>query len=530
MSTNLSKLLETGGLRQCKVVSGLSGLEKTISYVTVMEVPDITTWLKGNELILTSLYPIKDDYKAQGELIDRLHEVGTSAIAIKPNRYVQTIPDIMKVKSNKFNIPIIEIPEEVSYLDILTPAMNTIFNQKIILEEDLEHAVGELSHVLLKKNQFHSFLETVSKLTQSEIGLEVIPPYIELSLPENEIEPLNHIQLKKIEENGKSLWMNRKKANIIYEGCIVTPIYVEGRMSGMLTSFGQRGNVEMQTAILEKAAKILSLEFLREKVKYEIEQKYRDEFFSDLFFNQHINKEDLVDKGKKYGFRENEEYVCIAVHYKGDVEKGTSELIADLECAMSTIEYDVIIGQVRHSTYILFPVKGRNQKELKGSIELFSEKVCYKYINFCLGVGRTYKGIEGLRKSFKEAKQSVIFGPLWSEKSINYFQAIGLYRLVSLIDNKEELKQLYEETIGKLVVKEDKSELDLIETLEVYFNNNESLRETADQLYIHVNTLKYRLSKIKLLTGLDLNRSEEKVMLNMGLKIHRYLDNYNKFT
>ncbi|KHF39463.1 PucR family transcriptional regulator [Halalkalibacter okhensis] len=532
MGSTLNKLLKVGGLRHCKVVSGHSGLSRTISYVTVMEVPDIINWLKGNELLLSSLYPIKDNLNAQAELIDRLHEVGTGALAIKANRFIGSVPEIMIKKSEQYGLPIIVIPEEVSYLDILTPAMNTIFNEKVILQEDLDQASSLLSEITLSENGISQFLETLSTLIKNKVFLESLVPYIEVPIKKSLFEPLTNQQIIELELVGRAVRMPRVIEGELVESCIVSPILLEGKLFGCITSFGFNEYIEIELAILEKASKLLSLDFLRKKVRYEIEQQYRNDFFRDLFFNQFVNKQDLVEKGKIYGFKENDEYVCISVSGQS-IKNGElfTENMLRIESGLERIDNEVIIGSVRHSLYILFPVKTRSKQELMQVIKEISKEIkLILRVDVYLGIGRTYQGVDGLRKSFREAEQAVTFGPVfWKDQLIFYFNQIGLYGLIALVEGREELMQFFNETIGELVSNEKPGELDLIETIEQYFKCNESLTATANHLFIHVNTLKYRLQKIKLITGLSLQNTEEKIMLNMGLKIHHFLNSDYRF-
>lgn len=533
MGISLSKLLKTGGLRHCQVVAGKNGLDKTVSYVTVMEVPDIINWLKGNELLLTSLYPIKDDPKAQADLIERLHEVGTTAIAIKPNRFIESIPEEMKERAEKYAIPIIEIPESISYLDIISPAMNAIFDEKVVLQEDLEQASSLLSEISLYENGFSIFIDTLSMLTKNEVYLESLAPYIEVPAQEEQLEPLNEQQVNELKVVQRAVRMPRIKDGEQVEACIVSPILIDGELYGTISSFNSNADyMEMELAILEKASMLLSLEFLRKKVKYDIEQQYRNDFFRDLFFNQFMNKQDLIEKGQIYGYKENQDYLCISVSRKElDNGKLFTKWMSRIETLLRQIEATVIIGTVRHSLYLLLPVKNRSQQELRKIINQIATGIKQVVqVDVCFGIGRTYSGVEGLRKSFREAEQAVVLGPVfWKDQSIIYFNNIGVYRLISLVDNREELRQFYEETVGKLAANDSGSDLNLIETLEQYFKHNESLTETAKQLFIHVNTLKYRLQKIKSISGLSLQKTEEKLMLNMGLKIHRYLEGDCRF-
>ncbi|RKQ29283.1 PucR family transcriptional regulator [Oceanobacillus halophilus] len=526
MGIPLNKLLKVGGLRHCQVVAGHSGLENMVNNVTVMEVPDIVTWLKGNELLLTSLYPIKDDVEKQVELLDKLQEVHTVALAIKPARFVDAIPEEMKTKADEYGIVLLEIPEQISYLDILSPAMNAIFNQKVVLQEDLEYATRLLDEISIANGGFDRFIETLSYLAKSKVFLESYVPYIHLSEQKESLETLNVEQLRELEAVQRPIRMMRKDARGDLVSCIVAPILVEGDLYGSVTCWDyQSGFMEVDLAIQEKAASLLSLQFLRKKIKYDVEQNYKSEFIRDLLFNQEMNRKDLVERAETYGFRRNERYLCILANKKeGLSEDVFKERISQIEVKTNQLEKGAITAAIRNSILFIIPEKNRSIQGIKKVAEkllMEIEKVTHTRVR--IGIGPAYLGINGLRRSFSEAEKAISLGTeLWEDKAIVHYDSLGVYRLISLVDDHQELENYYDESMKKLIVYSRENDLNLLRTLEMYFKCNESLKETASQLYIHVNTLKYRLQKIKQITGLNLNLSEDKLMLLMGLKIYHY--------
>ncbi len=105
------------GSRQLQEVQnrrGENGLDRVIDHVTVMGVPDVIQWLKGNDLLLTSLYPIKENQKAIQSLVVQLNDVNSSALAIKTQRYVSEIPPSIIEAGNRCRLPIIDIRNELS--------------------------------------------------------------------------------------------------------------------------------------------------------------------------------------------------------------------------------------------------------------------------------------------------------------------------------------------------------------------------------------------------------------------------------
>jgi purine catabolism regulator len=139
-------------------------------------------------------------------------------------------------------------------------------------------------------------------------------------------------------------------------------------------------------------------------------------------------------------------------------------------------------------------------------------------------------GLEALRESYREAQQAIVLGSAMGKtEAVVHYNDLGVYRLLAPFRDTAELRSFYAETAGKLFAHDENSDLQLVKTLRLYFQNDEKLTDTAAALFIHVNTLKYRLRRMETLTGYSLQRSEGKLMLHLGLKLADMMgDDYRK--
>lgn len=151
---------------------------------------------------------------------------------------------------------------------------------------------------------------------------------------------------------------------------------------------------------------------------------------------------------------------------------------------------------------------------------IISQKMKFKVT---IGIGEYHKGNGGLSKSFKEATQALDVGSrLLGAGDIYQIDNLGIGRLLAEI--KEESQQEFiEKTIYS--TKGDKGKKInefLLETLQGFFDNNLSITQTAKALFIHRNTLLYRLERIKKVTGLDPKKFDDAVQLRIALKMRIY--------
>lgn len=128
----VKELLSLPVLRKLKVIAGHRGLNKRVSCLTVMEVPDITRWLKGHDFIITSLYAVREDIDSQIALIDKLADLNCSCLAIKLGQYVKKLDEVIIEKADKRGLVLVEIPQDITYIEIIVNGMEKILHDRDI--------------------------------------------------------------------------------------------------------------------------------------------------------------------------------------------------------------------------------------------------------------------------------------------------------------------------------------------------------------------------------------------------------------
>ncbi len=127
-----------------------------------------------------------------------------------------------------------------------------------------------------------------------------------------------------------------------------------------------------------------------------------------------------------------------------------------------------------------------------------------------VGEGTPVTDISKLYLSYQRAVYAVRFAQE-HDKSVIDFEELGLYRLLYAVSDELLLSELREEALKPLRSYDEKHEADLIPTLRTYLKNNGSIQKTSEDLYIHKNTILYRMNKIRELLRCDLEDGEERM-------------------
>ena len=142
-------------------------------------------------------------------------------------------------------------------------------------------------------------------------------------------------------------------------------------------------------------------------------------------------------------------------------------------------------------------------------------------IKTVIGIGTISDHLRELADSYKEAQTAIDVGKVFdTEKSIINYEKLGIGRLIYQLPTT-----LCEIFLGEVFKKNSIDSLDqeTLFTINKFFENNLNVSETSRKLFVHRNTLVYRLEKIKKLTGLDLRQFDHAIVFKVALMVRKYL-------
>ena len=120
---HVGELLSLPVLRGARVLAGHRGLDREVTNVNVMEVPDIEAYVHPGEVLLTTLYPLRDDLARVAELVRRLHAAALSALVVRLGRYVDHIPAAAVDAADELGFPIIVVDTHIAFNDVISAVL-----------------------------------------------------------------------------------------------------------------------------------------------------------------------------------------------------------------------------------------------------------------------------------------------------------------------------------------------------------------------------------------------------------------------
>ena len=149
---------------------------------------------------------------------------------------------------------------------------------------------------------------------------------------------------------------------------------------------------------------------------------------------------------------------------------------------------------------------------------------------FIVGIGKKVKGYHALKESFSDSKIAleyihVIRKVIGDEnKSVVECSKLGFFRMFVKVRDKKELLSYVPESLQKLYEYDKQKNGSLIETLECFLNNKQSLKQTSKQMFVHYRTVSYRIEKIKEISNMDFDNPAEMLAVRNGLITYRLVE------
>jgi len=554
LGITVEETLKLPAFKGAKLVSGDKGKNNIVKYVDVIEAPDAEKWVKEGGMLLTTSFAIKNDIKAQENLIIKLANVKVAALCIKPGRFINRIPEKVITTAEKLNFPIIELPLEVPYVNIINQILSHILNKKALVLEAINKIHNSLTDIVLQGEGIQSICSKLCELTRYPIAIfRSNNRMIAFSDKQEKICGLKSQSqlIKEFERFNRTNSSTTKIFEIQGESFIVTPIVIEKEIYGFLVMFGYNPSAdELYIKTLEQGSIVVALEFLKEKNIQEIKKRMMKDLVNDLLEGNGSNPDVLKERGRYFDWNLNEGRQVIIVdvekfntYYKEEkqnvknIHKFKNFFLDTVKITIRKVDYKAIVTDKNNRVVVLINIPTGYKKSLN-SVYLYTKEIAsniqqevtlkFNGIKINIGIGRYYENIENLPNSYREALEAIYLGKkIVGSGKVIHFNDLGIYKILLDISDKNQLKDFALNYLRTLIKQDEQHGTELMATLEAYLRNDKKIYKTAKELFVHRNTVRYRIKKISDILGIDMGDSE--ILFNIyfsykALKVVNFLN------
>jgi len=498
-SLTLRAICEMPLLAGIDVLAGASGLDRFVSRLNVMTVPDIAEWTKPYELLLTTGYPLQTILLRVGDLVEELDNRSVTALAIKLDRYTNELPDRALRVADRLGFPLLGIPQNVAFDDILSLVLSEIANRQartLLRARDV--------HAVLLRASLHGGLDAVLSGLSAALGWPGVWCVDDQGVVHAECctDDLRDDLVERglrAPDGGRLRDQDLARSWGTKVACVDLPVSDLGR--DRLVVVHDAGGLDAQEQmVLEQAAMVAALCISKSVAIAGVNRRYRSNALHGLLLGRRSEALEVVANAASFDWDLDRPMRVVLA------KPARQQKIRVRDGALTAWESLVHGVDVRAATATLGPILVTVCGADVGDDALWQRAV--KQLSRIYGV-EVYLGISdpvddaaGLAQAWSHAVTAADFARGSAALSpVRRYEDLGMLRLVGSANSRAQIDDYLTEILGSVLSLEGHQRDDLLQTLDTLFRHNLNVAETARVMHFHYNTLRYRVRKLENLIG-----------------------------
>ncbi len=514
MSLNLQQLLLLDIFEEATILTGKNNLDRIVENVSFMEVPDYENFILDDSIILTTLYPIAGNPDKLMNLINEFHKRGTIALVVKVNRYIDLIPKEAIELAEKLNFPIITLAYNANFGIITNKILFEILN-KNYYSLDLSNGFANILDDLNNKFDNRSIVNEIKKIDGYDVLIydKNINQYYYSNKQYQQIFEIEEIDNLYLQTN-----FTIKDKYIMYSHTINDAMLNHLK----LFIFAPLQNRMSLMQFWDYCVFLLKISHLKSETRHlKISQNILT-FITEVLANKNMPNDQFLRKA--YTLDWIVEFPISILHIK-IFPTSTDNFVFDncLNKLISIIKANNFIKANESKFYnnnnsLIYIINKKNELKLSELVKALSkEKDFYVFI----ASSNDINNVKDFVTSYNNLNNIIEVKKQFSKKNeVLYEHNLALLSLFKDVPPTT-IKEFVYDTLEPLYNLSITQRNELIKTFYALINCKFNYKATAESLFIHYNTLKYRK---ELLMNLGYNlSSDESEYQDVYVALHLYL-------
>ena len=535
----LCDILKLPTLRRARVVAGTQGLHRLVRYVNVMEVPDILAWVKPDQLLLTTTYPLRDERAALAELVPRLAERGLAGLAVKPARYLDNIPITMVEAAERLAFPLLELPPETSFDDIINSVLGVILNAQALRLERSAAIHDRFTQIVLSGGGLREIVRVLAELVDSPVVILDAEGVVLARSADVALRGLRVGESPKLLPSSCRDSLLQRMVLELPDGpkmAAIQPIRVGTELHGTLIAVTEEGKLgEDGLVALEHAATVAALRMVQARAVAEADQRFKAVCLEELVSGHVSDRSLLRERAVAFGWDLSVPRAVLVAELEELGGKRFAQLARTpeegqawhrlAEAARAALGRNAIVWERSAGVAALVAPGPHLHAEMNAAALRLQTEARRRLPDavVAVGIGRICSDPLELHRSHEEALRALVVGRrARGLGQISIFEDLGLDRLLMSCPDGE-LSAFFEATLGRLAAYDAVHHTNLVSTLETFLACDRNAALAARSLFVHYNTIKHRLDRIEEILGPFLGDPERCLNLDLALRIRRLL-------
>ncbi len=346
-------------------------------------------------------------------------------------------------------------------------------------------------------------------------------------------------KLQQMAEGHRPIYLSARPDIGIDQPKVIAPILAAREVLGYLSVVEENRKLEeLDFVAIEHSATIFALEMMKQKIAVEVEQQLKGDFLDDLLNGTFRSPKSVVDRAAHLGYDlsgpqqllivDVDDFSKVVNKYSGDEKMLLSfkkRLLNVISQALQRNRIRCLMAGKSDSIVIVLPAEGQGdgkRSEVDRIAEWIRTGIARELpeVTVLTVVGSVCPSVIDFTKSYEESRKALdIAKGLGMKNRTVTLDELGAYWILFQVRDKSELQLFVRRTLGPLLDYDAQHTTQLVPTLAAFLQNNCCIQSTAQTLFVHTNTLTYRLKRIQEICKIDLANPEHRLSAQLASKI-----------
>lgn len=532
--TSIAELLKIQPFSQMVVLNRLADLTRKVDSADISETPDITNFIKPHSLLITTGMAFKDHPSAFCQMIEDLNRVPIAGICVKLGRFIDKLDPTIIETADKLGFPLIQVPSSwtlgITCHQFLSYLWN-LENEQLLSALKIQR---EYSHMLVQDTPLATILAHLSRTIRQTVF--VTDPFfeiIETSLPRGKKTPEMQQALAAIKDSNtvkaspsaaipSSLYIQAPRPYTAW----IFPVWAASVYPHLLIVLEkEKIPYPFSYLVIEQTAAAAAFSLYKNQKLRELHRRMQEDAVRRLTHStRNVDNSVFLDQGVGLGLIASDYYRFLIIGIddlmteKNSTQSDLYSLVYDwLERHIEMLGKDTLLFSCQKSEKIMVLLQ-KPVENLESAIAAIRKQMTtYLSISISCAAGNPVNALQSV--AFSRIEAEAIYHQCKTEGMKAFFRTYfsqGVSELLRFVP-QEHARHFCTCVLKSLAYPEQETQIILRQTLQTYLNCQGDIAETARALYIHRNTVKYRIARLNELLDTSLSNPDYSLQLRLAL-------------
>jgi purine catabolism regulator len=442
--------------------------------------------------------------------------------------------------AKQYSLPVLSVPETAVLRDVHQNISSLLVDQQAQISERGMQLYRRLSEMSREGQGLMAMTEVMSKLTGKIVIVQDKRLEIRaMSRPiDSTIDVARLRQVLTDPETLPAVLRNRKQAAKTRQSSwhqvlpmpgaarLISPIISGDRARGYLSVIGSAGELDLlDTLTSEQGSAACALEMAKAKAISEAKKALRGNFLEGLLAGT-LPGSEIERLSGRLDHDTEPPHAVLIYGWENDNAPSMRRLETSVNWLLRSHNRPALVHIYGGDHVCVFQAlrEVEDEADISSAHDLdrrVREQVRSEYPGFRLvsGLAGPAMSLSQWPMIYRQALQAMQLGQRLGLQQLVEYNSLGIYQLLAQLDGNPVVAEFSEQIIGPLAEYDRRHRSSLVQTIDAYFSHHGNISQTAESLFIHRNTLLYRLERIQELTEQDLNQADMRLAMHLALKL-----------